>query len=142
LVHTLWSAQHGWSDAIPSPNLTIRYCHAGPVLASNKGPGYIGCFVDDTLEGMRALNDYWGKDPGMTIEMCRDMATALFLRYYGVQYSTECYATNDAAAYGKYGPAPSANCTMPCAGNAAEECGGDSVNDVYDIGAFFQDLSG
>jgi hypothetical protein len=84
---------------------------------------------------MRALDDFWGKDPGMTIEMCRDMAIAEYLRYYGVQYGVECYATNSVTSPFKYGLAPIANCSMSCAGNPSQRCGGDAVNDVYDAGA-------
>jgi hypothetical protein len=70
----------------------------------------------------------------MTIEMCRDMAIAEHLRYYGVQYGVECYATNNASSPFKYGLAPIANCSMHCAGNPSQRCGGDAVNDVYDAG--------
>jgi hypothetical protein len=78
----------------------------------------------------------------MTIAKCKALATAEYLRYYGVQYGVECYATNDATSPFKYGLAPIANCSMACAGNPTERCGGDAVNDVYDAGAFLQELPG
>jgi hypothetical protein len=89
--------------------------------------GHLGCFADNV--DSRALNDLWAKDPAMTVEMCRDMAAAQSLRYFGVQYGVECYATNDATSPFKYGKTK--RCNMACAGNAAERCGGNSANDVY-----------
>jgi hypothetical protein len=149
LVSACPACMDGWWTAMhPGLNLTsfTAMPYAGPSpppsplpIGLTTGPGYLGCFVDNTTDGMRALNDFWGKDPSMTIEMCRDLATSQYLRYYGVQYSVECYATNDATSPFMYGPAPSINCTMACAGNTTEQCGGDAVNDVYDAGASFQE---
>jgi hypothetical protein len=89
--------------------------------------GHLGCFADNV--DSRALNDLWAKDPAMTVEMCRDIAAARSLRYFGVQYGVECYATNDAASPFKY--AKTKQCNMACAGAATERCGGNSANDVY-----------
>jgi hypothetical protein len=50
------------------------------------GPGYLGCFVDNTPDGIRAFYACWGKDPIMAIEMCRDLAISQYLRHCGVQY--------------------------------------------------------
>jgi hypothetical protein len=66
----------------------------------------------------------------MTIELCRDLATARGFRYYGVQFASECYATNNGTSPFMY--QHGRPCNMPCAGNVAERCGGDQANDVYD----------
>jgi hypothetical protein len=66
----------------------------------------------------------------MTIELCRDMAVARGLRYYGLQWTSDCYATsNDTSPFMHKTGRP---CNMPCAGNVTQRCGGDQANDVYD----------
>jgi glucan endo-1,3-alpha-glucosidase len=67
----------------------------------------------------------------MTIELCRDMAIARGLRYYGLQWTSDCYATNNhtSPVMHKTGRP----CNMPCAGNVTQRCGGDQANDVYDV---------
>jgi hypothetical protein len=94
------------------------------------GPGYLGCFKDN-VAGVRALPGIAVSKPDMTIEMCRDMAHAQSFRYYAVQYSSNCFATNDAASATKFGQS-AGGCNMPCAGNALQECGGPDANSVYD----------
>jgi hypothetical protein len=102
-----------------------------PELAT--GPGHLGCFGDNVWQ--RALPDFWNTgNSSMTVEVCRDMAAARGLRYYGLQYASECYATNNDTSPFMY--KTGRPCNMPCAGNVTQRCGGDGANDVYDLGEF------
>lgn len=61
----------------------------------------------------------------MTLELCNALCTGN--RYFGVQNGgSGCFCGQ---AYGKYGS--STNCTMPCAGNLDEVCGGPGANSIY-----------
>jgi hypothetical protein len=101
---------------------------ATPALAT--GPGHLGCFNDNVWQ--RGLADFWNTgNSSMTIELCRDMAVARGLRYYGLQWTSDCYATNnDTSPFMHKTGRP---CNMPCAGNVTQRCGGDQANDVYDV---------
>jgi hypothetical protein len=68
----------------------------------------------------------------MTIELCRDMAGVRGFRYYGLQWTTECYATNNATSPFMHAHVKRP-CNMACAGNSSQRCGGNSATDVYDF---------
>eukprot|EP01060_Flectonema_neradi_P041556 TRINITY_DN98_c0_g1_i4.p1 TRINITY_DN98_c0_g1~~TRINITY_DN98_c0_g1_i4.p1 ORF type:complete len:469 (+),score=99.64 TRINITY_DN98_c0_g1_i4:261-1667(+) len=61
-----------------------------------------------------------------TIENCHFECKERGYKYFGVQESTWCHCGND---YGKYGN--STNCTLLCAGNSLEICGGPWANSIY-----------
>jgi hypothetical protein len=72
----------------------------------------------------------------MTIELCRGMASARHFRFYGLQNSSECWATNDTTSPFELGT--SDGCNLTCFGDASQQCGGVDAVAVYDIGKFFQ----
>ena len=64
---------------------------------------------------------------GMTLEKCNGMCKGH--TYFAVQNGgTGCFC---GGSYGKYGPAPDVNCTLPCKGDEREQCGGPGANAVY-----------
>jgi hypothetical protein len=139
----LFRIQHGMVGAASSPNLTASYIaptsYAGPSPKPtfSTGPGYVGCFNDfSTRRDGRALPVVLSTASNVTINVCRGLAMTKNLRFYGVQFSRECYGTNNITSPFMYGHSATL-CTMACAGNAAQQCGGRGANDVYDIREFF-----
>ncbi|CAO1612543.1 unnamed protein product [Parajaminaea phylloscopi] len=91
------------------------------------GPSYSskGCFGDNVNARGRTLRDYSFTDAAMTVEKCAAGCSAKGLAYSGVEYGSECHC-------GKYAPiVTSTACTMPCAGNKRETCGGPDALSVY-----------
>jgi hypothetical protein len=66
----------------------------------------------------------------MTTERCIEYCREKNFPYAGTQYGQQCFC---GITYGKSGP--SGNCTMPCAGNSSQICGGGWANSVYRTGA-------
>jgi hypothetical protein len=104
--------------------------HPHPELLA-LGPGHLGCFSDDVRN--RTMRDFRNTgNLNMTIELCRDMAGVRGLRYYGLQWNRECYATNNSTSPFMHAQARRP-CNMACAGNSSQRCGGNSATDVYDF---------
>jgi hypothetical protein len=62
----------------------------------------------------------------MTIQKCIQMAEDRGLKYAAVQFAVECWGGNDVSKY-----TSATICTMPCAGNKLQMCGGPCVNGIY-----------
>lgn len=68
----------------------------------------------------------WRSQP-MTVEQCNGLCDGY--RFFALQNGgTGCFC---GTSYGRYGASP--NCTMPCAGNSSQSCGGPGVNDIYEV---------
>ncbi|MCJ1414010.1 hypothetical protein MMC32_000335 [Xylographa parallela] len=105
----------------------------GPVTVNSTGSyNYAGCFSEATTG--RALSARIPPAPadGFTIELCA--AACQGYQYFGMEYSNECYCGNT-LGYGSVNQAstdPNTNgCSMICAGNATEYCGGPGRLDLY-----------
>ncbi|KAH8888473.1 WSC-domain-containing protein [Thozetella sp. PMI_491] len=87
----------------------------------------LGCYTEGN--GTRALPSDALVDDGMTVEACSSYCLTRGFVLYGVEYMRECYCANaqDPSSLA----APATDCNMPCAGNAAETCGGASRLNVY-----------
>ena len=113
------SATTGSAPAPPTPT--------GPTQPANIGP-YIwyGCQTEAT--GARALDD---KVPftgtAVTLESCESYCAGY--KYFGTEYSDECYCGNTFNAGSV--SASNADCSMTCAANASEFCGGPDRLSVY-----------
>lgn len=59
---------------------------------------------------------------GVSIESCTQACQSAGYSLAGTEYSDECYCGNAFSNGGA--PTPLSDCNMPCAGNAAEICGG------------------
>ncbi|KAK8869788.1 hypothetical protein IAR55_000356 [Kwoniella newhampshirensis] len=83
-----------------------------------------GCLID---YWERALNGYQFSDTSMTQELCASTCLSKGYTYAGLEYGTQCFCVNG-ISYGEYsagaGTAAS-ECNESCAGNSAENCGGD-----------------
>lgn len=109
---------------------------SGPSV--NPGPagwGSLGCYTDST--GARTLTTgvaVTGGASAMTVALCTSACKSNGFKYAGVEYASECYCGNSFANGG--GPASdgSSGCSMTCAGNATEYCGGPNRLNVYQAG--------
>lgn len=88
--------------------------------------GYVGCYGDNPTRAMALLST----TSNLTLEYCRDLAVKAGKQYFGVQYSTACFGTNDLAAATSYGVKQ--GCNMVCSGDAMQVCGGAWANSIFD----------
>jgi hypothetical protein len=86
---------------------------------------YQGCFTDSVNN--RAFTGAASSGSTMSVENCA-AACSLF-QYFGVEYGDECYCGNSRATSSV--SAAESECSMPCAGNKNEMCGGSSRLNVY-----------
>ncbi|MCJ1290151.1 hypothetical protein MMC34_001687 [Xylographa carneopallida] len=107
----------------------------GPVTVNSTGNyNYAGCYSEATTG--RALSSVIPPAPatGFTIELCQ--AACQGYQYFGMEYSNECYCGNTLAAGSviQASTDPNTNgCSMLCAGNETEYCGGPGRLDLYQI---------
>lgn len=94
-------------------------------LSATPAATYLGCFKE---EATRDLPNFLLQSSSMTPAVCQNLAMIAGYQYFGVQYSTQCYAGN---TYGEYGLAT--NCNMACAGASSTMCGGSWANSIYSI---------
>lgn len=76
---------------------------------------------------VRSLSGASTSSSSMTLETCH--AFCVDYTYYGVEYSSQCYCGNDIASSAQVSSA----CNDPCAGNAAEICGGSYAMNIYTV---------
>jgi hypothetical protein len=65
----------------------------------------------------------------MTIQVCAQYCLGLGHKMFGLEYSQECFCGDNRQAGSV--AAPETECSMACAGNAAEKCGGPSRLNIY-----------
>lgn len=91
-----------------------------------------GCYTDSVAA--RSL-PYGAAVPGggdaMTIDLCLAACKASGYTIAGVEYASQCYCGNAFANNGAPAPDGSAQCNMPCSGNAAQTCGGPDRLNVF-----------
>ncbi|KAI9774328.1 MAG: hypothetical protein M1840_004222 [Geoglossum simile] len=100
---------------------------SGPSAATKVG-NFVsqGCYTEGT--GGRALQGKGSASDTLTLESCA--ASCAGFQYFGAEYARECYCGNAIMA----GSVPAVDgCTMTCAGNASEFCGGASRLSVYQV---------
>ncbi|KAJ7120963.1 glyoxal oxidase N-terminus-domain-containing protein [Mycena epipterygia] len=104
-----------------------------PVLPS--GWSYAGCVREPTSG--RTLTNYSFTDPGMTVDKCVATCNSKGFHIAGAEYSAdyitdECYcgdAFQGTSSGG--GSTASSDCTMPCAGEATQQCGAGNRLSIY-----------
>lgn len=89
---------------------------------------YTGCFVDSGSDRLLSGAAVKG-DSGMTTAVCAGICVGS--TFFGTEYSKECFC-------GSPGDDPTdaslASCTMACAGDSSETCGGRDAISVYNRG--------
>jgi len=90
---------------------------------------YAACAVEPFYNGLqvRALHGGSTYRSGMTVEMCAAYCSEY--KYFGVEYSQECYCGNiihNGTTLDTQG-----GCNMECPGNTAQQCGGSGRMNFY-----------
>ncbi|PAA76877.1 hypothetical protein BOX15_Mlig023956g1, partial [Macrostomum lignano] len=107
-------AQAGWC-------LLFAICLGG--ITASHGFEYKGCYKDSRNRDLPKLAQ---SSSSMSVERCGRLCSSY--RYFGVQFSKECWCGN---SYGKHGKRPGRECNMACRGNSREKCGSHWRNNVY-----------
>ncbi|XP_061186990.1 uncharacterized protein LOC133195140 [Saccostrea echinata] len=87
--------------------------------------GYVGCFEDQmprTLSGKRE----WSNE--MTIKLCRKICSDRKTKFFGVEYSSECFCGSHLT--GRNNKAEH-ECKMKCSGDNRQICGGPWRINIY-----------
>ncbi|PRP85873.1 hypothetical protein PROFUN_06147 [Planoprotostelium fungivorum] len=105
--------------------ITSSTTKASTVPATTTSPfQYVGCYRDDNTRDLSVAK------PGVSsLNQCYTSCQGY--KYFGVQYSTECYCGN---TYGTYGAMPETDCNMNCQ-SGETRCGGSYRNSIYSTGA-------
>ncbi|KAI9812256.1 MAG: hypothetical protein M1826_002927 [Phylliscum demangeonii] len=106
---------------------------SGPVI--NPGDAqwrYLSCYLDPTTPPAKALSPFSElPSDAMTVAVCLRYCQGLGAVYAGVEYGRECYCSGTLQ---KAATADDRGCTMTCAANGTEFCGGPSRMMVYEYG--------
>ncbi len=117
---------HAILDALAVFAPPLRPLDPDPEIVPTTGPGYLGCYTDS---GTRALPDYLGTSYA-TIESCKEAARARGHVYAGLQQGNQCYGGSNLL----YTKVDDSECSVPCAGNPGQLCGGNWRNSAYATG--------
>ncbi|KIV86256.1 hypothetical protein PV11_01876 [Exophiala sideris] len=107
-----------------SGNETNAATSSGPTVANST---YISCYSDNT-GGSRTLTSRT-MDSSMTLEMCASTAQKGNYKYFGVEYADECWVGDTLATTGA--TLAEGQCSMTCAGNTNELCGGPNALSLF-----------
>ncbi|KZF19452.1 WSC-domain-containing protein [Xylona heveae TC161] len=100
----------------------------GPVTVSRAANFMsLGCYTEGT--NSRALTGKASAGNANTVESCATSCSGF--TYFGVEYSDECYCGNQLSTGSL--PATDNGCTMTCAGNSTEYCGGPNRLNMYRV---------
>ncbi|KAE9379342.1 WSC-domain-containing protein [Stipitochalara longipes BDJ] len=88
---------------------------------------YVGCQSDSPTA--RTLLQLVVTSPAMTVELCTSFCAGY--AYFGIEYSDECYCGN--TLEGGSGIVTDGRCSMTCAGNTTEICGGSNGLSLYQL---------
>lgn len=89
---------------------------------------YVGCF-SDSATARTLVNRYSMANEGtiMTVDLCRNACRTAGYIYSGVEFGQQCFCYNVIQTTGTI----STGCTMACAGNATQICGGSNRASIY-----------
>ncbi|KAI1621836.1 WSC domain-containing protein [Exophiala viscosa] len=106
-----------------SGNETDSSTSSGPTVANST---YISCYSDGTSG--RTLTTRT-TDSSMTLAECASIAQTSNYKYFGLEYSDECWVGNTLASTGT--TLAEGKCDMTCAGNTSEICGGSNALSLF-----------
>lgn len=106
-----------------SGNETDSSTSSGPTVSNAT---YISCYSDNT--GGRTLSTRT-TGSSMTLEQCAQTAQTGNLKYFGLEYADECW-TGDTLSTSATTLAEG-QCSMACAGNSTEICGGSNALSLF-----------
>ncbi|KAK0622800.1 hypothetical protein B0T14DRAFT_601476 [Immersiella caudata] len=90
-----------------------------------------GCFIDfaNGARVLRADSSTQEGGNGMTVEKCVALARDAGWRWAGVEFGSQCFVGNTLRGANS---APAGDCSVRCAGNPGETCGGGNRIQVYE----------
>ena len=91
------------------------------------GPEYLGCFID---KEERDIKGSFARTKSMTTDVCVSECRQQGYKIAATQYGEQCFCGN---TYGSFGRASDAECSVKCAGNDSQRCGGGWRNSVYRV---------
>src|SRR5262249_23630652 len=107
------------------------------IVSQIQGYMYQGCFTDPSA-AQRVLSGYSTSGTSMTQELCVSACKGKGMKYAGVEFGKECYCSNVlglVANGGKGVQTTEGDCSMLCAGDKGELCGGRSRIAVWLAGS-------
>lgn len=100
-------------------------------LVQSRGFSYLGCGTDVAFGADRTLTGTSVTLSNLTVESCVAYCEAAGFSIAGMEYGNQCYCGDSLTS----GRAPvdglMGACTMPCAGDASENCGGAAYISLY-----------
>lgn len=109
--------------------------YAEPLQVGNSSIGiwnYVGCYNDSVADRALSSATLYGSSStfGMTIKTCVDFCHKSGNTISGVEYGQQCYCGDELKA-GSVMVANQNDCSMACAGNSSEYCGGSNRLNIY-----------
>lgn len=105
----------------PLPSTSASPVPAGPAYT------YLGCQSDSV--NTRTLSSQLLTSNSLTVELCTSFCAGY--TYFGVEYGQECYCGNTLLAGSAL--VTDGRCSMTCAGNVTELCGGPNGLSRYEL---------
>ncbi|KAF4637126.1 hypothetical protein G7Y89_g965 [Cudoniella acicularis] len=122
------------SASSPSPIVVSTPSSASPLATGGPsiepvvgGYEYYGCYIENAAG--RVLGEGYSHGPGITLESCA--ATCTGFLYFGTEYADECYCGNSFEF--PTSAVSDTDCSMICAGDDQEFCGGWMRISVYSL---------
>ncbi|KAI1814418.1 WSC domain-containing protein [Poronia punctata] len=100
-------------------------------VAEKSGWRYVTCAKDIPGQG-RTLSGYDLDTEEMTVEMCVSTCQEKGFRYAGVEYRSQCFCGDDISQDRLLKKGLLGDCSMACAGDERELCGGAAFVAVYE----------
>lgn len=128
-------------QAGPEPATQVTDCGATTVIgepilpftdvSETLGWKYVACAKDPAGQS-RTLPDVYIDQSDMTVAQCIDACEAAGHKYAGVEYRSQCFCGDEIASDRMPTAGTLGDCSLPCAGDAGELCGGNSRVSVYE----------
>ncbi|CAO1626462.1 unnamed protein product [Jaminaea pallidilutea] len=88
-----------------------------------------GCYVDS---GDRTLSSISYSNSTNSPQQCASFCRSKGFRFAGTEYSSECFCGDTLQGAGASAGSGQSGCTMPCSGDASQNCGGPNRLNVYE----------
>jgi hypothetical protein len=99
-------------------------------VSKKLGWKYVACAKDPAGQS-RTLGDLSLDQPDMTVEKCISACDGKGFKYAGVEYRSQCFCGNDVAQDRLPTEGTLGDCSLLCAGDPNEHCGGAARVSVY-----------
>ncbi|KAI0973903.1 WSC domain-containing protein [Xylaria arbuscula] len=129
------AVQAGPEPAIQQPNCTDVAEIGDPILpftdmSKQMGWKYVACAQDPAGQS-RTLSDISIDQPDMTVEKCMSTCGDKGYEYAGLEFRSQCFCGHDLPQDRLPANGTQGDCSMPCAGNSNQFCGGAARISVY-----------